>query len=61
MLQPTFRVVSFSLLMMVLVLAASTSFIASLSLTSVSVNTAIYNVNPLIVYLFSIPLLGEKA
>jgi len=59
-LQPTFRVVSFSLLMMVLVLAASTSFIASLSLTSVSVNTAIYNVNPLIVYLFSIPLLGEK-
>ena len=59
MLQPTFRVVSFSLLMMVLVLAASTSFIASLSLTSVSVNTAIYNVNPLIVYLFSIPLLGK--
>ena len=35
------------------------TWIASLSLTSVSINTAIYNVNPLLVYVFSIPLLHE--
>ena len=53
------RVVSHSLFMMFLVQAASGTWISSLSHTSVSVNTAIYNINPLLVYVFSIPILSE--
>ena len=45
--------------MMFLVQAASGTWISSLSHTSVSVNTAIYNINPLLVYVFSIPILSE--
>lgn len=53
------QVVLLGVLMMVLTQSASATWIASLSLTAVSINTAIYNVNPLLVYVFSIPLLKE--
>ena len=36
------------------------TWIASLPRTPVSANTAIYQINPLLVYTFSIPLLREK-
>ena len=58
-LKPTLKTLQLGLLMMVLTQAASATWIASLSLTSVSINTAIYNVNPLLVYVFSIPLLKQ--
>jgi len=58
-LKPTLKVVLLGVLMMVLTQSASATWIASLSLTAVSINTAIYNVNPLLVYVFSIPLLKE--
>jgi len=49
-----------SLGVMLLVQAASVTWIASLPRTPVSANTAIYQINPLLVYAFSIPLLGER-
>ena len=58
-LQPTLRVVLLSLGLTVLVQASSATWIASLDLTAVSINSAIYNINPLLVYAFSIPVLGE--
>jgi len=59
-LRPSCRVVAFSLGLMVLVQSSSATWIASLTMTSVSINSAIYNVNPLLVYVFSIPLLKES-
>jgi len=58
-LKPTCRVVLFSLGLTLLVQTSSATWIASLNLTAVSINSAIYNVNPLLVYVFSIPLLKE--
>lgn len=49
-----------SLLLMLFVQAASVTWIASLPRTPISANTAIYQINPLLVYAFSIPLLQES-
>lgn len=59
-LQPSLKIVGLSLMLMFFVQASSATWIASLGLTSVSVNSAIYNINPLLVYAFSIPLLKER-
>lgn len=45
---------------MFFVQAASVTWIASLPLTPISANTAIYQINPLLVYVFSIFLLHES-
>ena len=58
-LQPSFKVLTLCLMLTVLVQASSATWIASLDLTAVSVNSAIYNINPLLVYVFSIPILSE--
>lgn len=58
-LKPTMRVLALCLGLTVLVQASSATWIASLGLTAVSVNSAIYNINPLLVYAFSVVLLGE--
>ena len=60
-LKVTKRTVLLSLVLMVFVQVASVTFISSLSLTSVSANTAIYQTNPLLVYVFSLLILQEKA
>ena len=59
-LRPTMRVLLLSGMLTVLVQASSATWIASLDLTAVSINSAIYNINPLLVYAFSIPLLKER-
>jgi len=58
-LRPTWRVLLLCTGLTVFVQASSATWIWSLDLTFVSVNSAIYNINPLLVYLFSIPLLAE--
>jgi len=59
-LRPTLRIVLFCAMLTVLVQTSSATWISSLNLTSVSINSAIYNINPLLVYVFSIPLLRER-
>ena len=59
-LKPTWKVIFLGVIMMLFTQSASATWIASLSLTAVSVNTAIYNVNPLLVYVFSVPILQES-
>ncbi|KAL1495771.1 hypothetical protein AB1Y20_016633 [Prymnesium parvum] len=49
-----------SIILMFLTQAASVTWIISLPRTPVSANMAIYQINPLLVYAFSIPLLNES-
>lgn len=58
-LQPSLKVIGYCLMLTILVQASSATWISSLNLTAVSINSAIYNINPLLVYVFSIPLLNE--
>jgi hypothetical protein len=45
-LRPTLRIVLFCAMLTVLVQTSSATWISSLNLTSVSINSAIYNINP---------------
>ena len=60
-LRPSLKILGLSLGLTILVQASSATWIASLGLTAVSINSAIYNINPLLVYVFSIPILSERA